>query len=1229
VRSLLDALLMAVLVALIVLPPLALGAVATWARGLVLCGAFLLLGLWLVREAWLGELRVARLWAWLWIGLFFAAALFQLIPLPGEVVRVLSPATFETWKRVLPERVAGGLTLSLFPYGTATTLLWFLAPAIVFFVTVHVVRSRRQAATIIGALVVLSLFEVLYGSWEQFSGRRHVFWLAREEHLAAVTGTYLNKNHFAGLLEMILPAALGLLVGIVPRARSEGTVRARVAAVASSRTAHLPLVLAWAVAVIVAGVYLSMSRAGMVSALLALVALALCMGLTAGFRKYTLFLLLVVFVILLIAAGIGSDIFVERIETAAAGRSTSWNDRMDLARSGMRMAATYPVTGTGLGSFRYAFQRFQSMRFGDRVADYLHNDWLQVVCEMGLPGLGIVLAGMASVVVGTVRLVRRRRDPFCRWVSVGSLIGLAVMLLHSLFDYNLYKITANVVVFAAIAGVAVAAARMPSRGGSRERGSWLVVPLGGVPARAMLAGAVAIGIVTACRLPLRLARADLAFHRFLAVADLPGGDPYFMLPRAAADGSRSVSDRLGRARRLNPWNPAYDHAAAAWFVRRAEEFMRDRSQRSISRLLRESGGAAEHDAVRRLEEAVRSALGLRVWPERVQYLREALAAARRAVTGLPVAAEYHVQTAEILASLERMGIREGEGSGGGESASLAFARRARWLAPNVPEVLCRAGTVMLAAGVTNGSGERRNREIDECLNSFRRALAADPAYAERIFPAVRRALPDVDGLKLVTPATLAAKERLARELEAQGAWEELLACLDTMEGLLERREKTSTGNGLSADAHAADGGSGGVMGGVAAIPPVGVPGETRSPTEVRLAIARRRCAVLGLLQRWEERRRAVARYREYLRRCLDERVAEALRSSSHARSRDLMEELIGVLDEDWGNPRALLVAARTSLRHGATDGLPGWNEPLDFLFRLVMRNERLDADVPSRVEDLLRQAPPSDEEGRLIADFVRAAAALRTGAAAEAVRRLEALAARRDEAAGAWRQRHLIWYFLGLAREELGETDGAVSAYKRAIEIVPTHRPTLLRLARLRPGARSRLSALTPQVPCGVEFGGRIAFLGYDLEREGASLGLAPVRRAGRWSITYYWQLQERMYRGYQPSVKFCDEAGRILFTDDHILRGPNDGPYPVDFPRCGEVIVEKRSLRDLPPAARYLHVGIYAPDPPRPLPHNLYFDSGAPLFVTTLRRPQAAPLVAAGTMRGDGATVKSAEERR
>jgi len=646
-----DSLIVIGLMVLVTLPSLAMGAVAPWARNAVFCVVLALFAVWLIQAAYRGRLRIVKTWLWLFILGFFGIALLQLVPLPPRLLTLISPATAATYGVVLPPGAEASRPVSLFPYGTLVEILRLTSPALVFFLVVHVVRTRRQVTVIVLALVAVGLFQVLYGLAEHFSGNNHVFWNARDAHLAAVTGTFRNKNHFAGLLEMVVPVALGVLLGTLPRRRRGSMTRAHALEALSSARTFLPFVMAVSVIVMAIGICFSLSRAGIISTIVSLIAFALCLGFSSGFRRYTLVLLLVVTAILLLAVGIGAEIVVDRLEDVASAGSASWADRLDLAQSGFGMFTQFPLLGTGLGSFRHTFERFQSTRFGDNIVDYLHNDWLQVFCETGVVGGAIVLVGMAWLLWGTARAALSRRDSFSRLVSIGALLGATAMLVHSLFDYNLTKITSNGVIFAVILGLAYAVARMTSdTRGSAEQRKYLTLPLGRRPMRVGLGVGVVAAAVCLSVWPTRLARADIAFNRFLSASGLNHVEKYFFIPNRMKPSDATAEHMLARAERLDPSNPRYPFYASLYLAAKAESRVRNRADKVARGILGPEATRRQPEAVEHLAKMLARDYRAQSTSECARLLGESEKKIRRTLELQPVSARNHLLMAYVLST---------------------------------------------------------------------------------------------------------------------------------------------------------------------------------------------------------------------------------------------------------------------------------------------------------------------------------------------------------------------------------------------------------------------------------------------------------------------------------------------------------------------------------------------------------------------------------------------------
>jgi len=80
------------------------------------------------------------------------------------------------------------------------------------YLVLRTVRTRRRAEILIVVVLASALFQAFYGMAETFSGHEMIFGRAKRYGLGSVTGTFVNRNHFAGLLEMAFPLSLGYLL---------------------------------------------------------------------------------------------------------------------------------------------------------------------------------------------------------------------------------------------------------------------------------------------------------------------------------------------------------------------------------------------------------------------------------------------------------------------------------------------------------------------------------------------------------------------------------------------------------------------------------------------------------------------------------------------------------------------------------------------------------------------------------------------------------------------------------------------------------------------------------------------------------------------------------------------------------------------------------------------------------------------------------------------------------
>jgi len=376
-----------------------------------------------------------------------ALVLLQVCPLPVS----LAP-----WLGRVRDDLPGGshFTVSMAPYETVSHLLRLVTYLTVFFLTLVLCRDRNAKKRLVFALVSLGVFEALYGLIQYLTGWQQIFAYVKKYYLEEATGTYINRNHFAGFLEMILPFAVVLAfrwAALLFKNTSSGTAALRKLA---SRAELLSLVLWLFLAILLfVALVLSRSRMGIISGLVSLVAILGLAG-TASMRARTRVAVAALFFlgVLGLIVWIGIDPVMSRFETLGQEYNFSDQNRISIWRDALGLIRHHPLLGTGLGSFSVVYPSVQTVSL-TLLVEHAHCDYLEVASELGLSGAILVFGSIFWVLAQTVRRYRKAEESFDRATSLGCIGSIAAILMHSLADFNLY-IPANALVFTVILALA-------------------------------------------------------------------------------------------------------------------------------------------------------------------------------------------------------------------------------------------------------------------------------------------------------------------------------------------------------------------------------------------------------------------------------------------------------------------------------------------------------------------------------------------------------------------------------------------------------------------------------------------------------------------------------------------------------------------------------------------------------------------------------------------------------
>jgi O-antigen ligase len=460
------------LIGLLVFSPLPAASVYEWSilvielTVLVMMGAYLLM-----REKPRNNefLNLALRWPKRLFFLFFLFLGLQVVPLPKFLVNIFSPGayTYQELYAVDFTKVKF-LSLSLIPSFTIQKALELVVYFLLGFLVLKTVTRRQQIIRIYAVLVAVGAFEAFYGLFELYNKSPRLLFYRKIHNLDSVTGTFVNRNHLSGYLEMVIPLAIGLVISRIDLfSLKDLTWRDRILRL-SERGLATNIILLFAVVLMSIAVVFSKSRSGVFILILIFI---LFFGLTAiYFEMYTFrkkwikgFLRVAFVLVLVISLYVGIDSVLERFsldKLLHEGRPIYW-------ANALRTFANYPLFGTGLGTFG-ALAPPLAGADGPLALVHAHNDYLEYLSELGIIGSLLLLGGILFSAGVSFILWRTRKHPEVKGLALGGIISVAAILVHSLTDFNLH-IPANMLLFAVILALTMVTAFFKKSTSSQEQ----------------------------------------------------------------------------------------------------------------------------------------------------------------------------------------------------------------------------------------------------------------------------------------------------------------------------------------------------------------------------------------------------------------------------------------------------------------------------------------------------------------------------------------------------------------------------------------------------------------------------------------------------------------------------------------------------------------------------------------------------------------------------------------
>jgi O-antigen ligase len=388
------------------------------------------------RRAWPVTVCLALVAVWVQV---------QATPLPANLLGLLSPAALE-----IHTDTDTGLSLSLNLYATRVSVLKTLCYFLLFCLTLLLVDDKPRVKLLAQTLILSGALQAAYGSLMMLSGLEYGFFFEKEHYRGVATGTFVNRNHLAGYLEMCLAVGIGLMLAeLSDGAATNWRERARrVLQTLLSNKARVRLALV----IMVIGLVLTHSRMGNT-------AFFISMMLTGMFyllfvRRITrgsliFFASLLIIDLLVVGNFFGIEKVAERLQQTSVGSE----QRDEVARDTLVIVRDYPLTGTGAGSYYSTYPMYDTGKVGFSFYRHAHNDYLEFASEFGLVAFALLGFCVLVSLWQAVRAQLKRRSRLMQGMGFAATMAIVALLIHSTVDFNL-QIPANAGTFMVILALA-------------------------------------------------------------------------------------------------------------------------------------------------------------------------------------------------------------------------------------------------------------------------------------------------------------------------------------------------------------------------------------------------------------------------------------------------------------------------------------------------------------------------------------------------------------------------------------------------------------------------------------------------------------------------------------------------------------------------------------------------------------------------------------------------------
>jgi O-antigen ligase len=325
-------------------------------------------------------------------------------------------------------------------YDTRSELQLLTALTLLLFLATQAFRTTDDWRFFVWFIMWLGFLVSVFGILQHLTFNGKLYWFREMRYGGIPFGPYVNRNHFAGFAELVIPVALvPLVLGKVRRDRW----------FAVGLLALLPL----------GALFLSASRGGIISFAAEVGLLTLLLILRRAGGKHVLAGAVILLCAFMLVSWLGARQILERFSSMQSLEVTS-GKRASMRADTWHIFREHPWTGTGLGTLQTVFPAYESL-YDARIVNHSHNDYLEALAETGIVGAACCAWFLAALFFHSLRRLLLQDKSFSAALHLSGLVACTGFLVHSFVDFNLH-IPGNALLFFLMANLATADISSPA-----------------------------------------------------------------------------------------------------------------------------------------------------------------------------------------------------------------------------------------------------------------------------------------------------------------------------------------------------------------------------------------------------------------------------------------------------------------------------------------------------------------------------------------------------------------------------------------------------------------------------------------------------------------------------------------------------------------------------------------------------------------------------------------------